>query len=282
MGIIRDKDDKYSSILEAFDSFELNDIYLRRAACIPLYDYFQNIVFDVGVEYCSVPSDTLIPCQLKTRWNIVARLLSHIQEPPEKWDNLVKEVANVRNCVAHNDDCDPGSTKLQDIRNQADDFYKWFFGVAEQYYVESSEFSLAFLFHRTSMDYITQAENMIEEYGKNTPFSANLGYSNGAYGDIYTSIHELKDALTDGLKELSKAKDLDKSHFEILIQLVETISLFRGREEALLRIYICPKCGSKIETTQEQFPKGQEPTVVHIRTGCSKCDFVYNEDFEDI
>lgn len=48
----------------------------------------------------------------------------------------------------------------------------------------------------------------------------------------------------------------------------------------------CPKCGGKIEDTQQTLYTGHgedaEPSAIHHRVGCSECDYVIHEDTYDI
>ena len=92
----------YLLILEDFDKVPKDTKYQRRAAFNCLWDYFQELILDVGVHLCGLYRVSLTISHLKTRWNKVKISLSAVEDPNE-WDDLINKVDKLRQRTTHSD-----------------------------------------------------------------------------------------------------------------------------------------------------------------------------------
>jgi hypothetical protein len=162
--------DEFSRRLEIFDRQELNDIYGRRTTYKPLYEYFQKLTLEVGVEYCNLNRSTLLNYQLNTRWAVIKDMLAYV-ENPKIWDELISHMYKIRNGIEHNDFYDPNPKQLTEIRTKASEFKEWIIRVASEYYKISINFTFKQSFYQISKRYLYEAESMSMAV-KNSPFSA--------------------------------------------------------------------------------------------------------------
>lgn len=268
-----------SRYLEIFDTLKLNDVCERRTAYKPLYEFFQKLILEVGVELCELNRNSLKTFHLKSRWDTIKCCLSYIEDP-EIWDGVIYEISNIRQKVEHNDYCDPKPTRLAEIRKKAPNFKEWILKVAEEYYKKSKNFTFKEAFYRLSKWYIDEANCIIQEYSKNPPYVAKLDYP-VEFEDSYEQISELMKELQERLKSIAKLEDIEHLDLEKLIQIVKIISHFKGKEKILLKYRTCPKCGGKIKETREYFggtPDYPEPDGIYIQISCEKCGYeVYSE-----
>ena len=280
------KDDHHSRLLELFDNLGLKDIYERRVAYKPLYEYFQKLILEIGVRLCGLNQNSLRIAHLKTRWENIKYCLGYIEDP-RVWEDLINKVNNIRQKVEHNDYYDPKQNELIEIRNKAPKFKEWIIRVAKEYYKKwkSKDFTFKEAFYHLSNRYIEEAEWILQEYGKNPPYAATSDYALDLEEYSYPQLSELTVVLKKRLKKVAKLEDIERSDLEILIQIVKIISHFKGKEEILLRYSICPKCGGKIKETQRYLGgtyDDPEPDRIYYRVGCEKCDYVLHSEIIDI
>lgn len=270
-------------LLQTFDLLKLNNIHERRTACKPLYHYFQKLMLEIGVVFCNLDQNSLRTSHLKNRWRNIKYCLSCIEDP-KRWDALINEMNNIRQKVEHNDYFDLRPERLTEIRKKAPEFKEWLICTSKEYYKKSAKFTFKEAFYHILNRYAREAGEIIQEYGEKTPYVAckPRDYSGYLEENSYLRLSELTKALQRKLENISKLEDIECSNLEKLIQIVEIISSFRGKEEILLRYYVCPKCGSKIEENQRYFGGGREdqpePDGVYIRVGCEKCDYVVHSE----
>jgi len=269
------RDDHYSRLLEVFDNQRLSDIYERRVAYKPLYEYFQKLILEIGVTLCGLNQNTLKTSHLKTRWENIKYCLEYTEDT-KIWEDIVNEVNNIRQKVEHNDYYDPKPERLIEIRKKAPEFKEWIISVAKEYYIKSEDFTLKVAFYRLSNWYIKEAEWMLQKCGANPPPAAKLDYPMELEENSYQQLYDLAKQLQERLRNIAKPEDIEPSDLEKLIQIVKIVSHFKGKEEILLKHSICPKCGGKIKETQGYFGgtyDDPEPDGVYYRVGCEKCDY---------
>lgn len=63
-----EKDRYYIDLLETFDGIGLKNTSERRMAFRPLYDYFQKLMLEVGVQKCGLNDNSFKPLPLGVRW----------------------------------------------------------------------------------------------------------------------------------------------------------------------------------------------------------------------
>jgi len=276
--------DRYSKILETFDSQKLESMYERRTACKPLYDYFQTLILEVGVKLCGLDQNTLKQTHLKARWAIVQYCLSYIDNTKD-WEDMIREMSKIREKIEHNDEYDPMADRLREIRKRAPEFKDWIVRVAREYYKKSKDFTFKEAFYHLSDRYIAEAEWMLREYGEKTPYVAKPEYSKELEEYPYQQLSELVKTLGDRLKDIASLGPIERTDLEKLVQLVKIISHLKGKEEILLRNSVCPKCGGAIKETQAYIGgtyDDQEPSAVHYRIGCEKCDYELDSETIDL
>jgi len=266
-------EDQYSKILNIFDDFKLDDILVRRYACKPLWDFFQKIILEVGVDLCDLDRNSLKISHLKTRWENIKYSLVYVEEP-KIWDETINEMHNIRSKVEHNDEYSPEKERLLVLRDKAPAFKEWIIRTAKDYYRLSNNFTLKEGYDHLSNRYIDIARFIIHEYGSNPPHTAKLDYPYEA--DKYSQISELMETLKARSKKIVDLEDIERLDLENLIKLVDIISDFKGKESVLLSFSVCPKCGGKIETTNKYYGETEydpEPDGLIYRVGCDECDY---------
>ena len=78
------------------------------------------------------------------------------------------------------------------------------------------------------------------------------------------------------MQGFAKLENIERLDLERLVQLVKTISYFRGKEAVLLKHSVCPKCGGITKETDEYLGgtyDDPEPRGMHVRIGCEKCNY---------
>jgi len=275
--------DKYLKILETFDKLTLENIHERRTACKPLYDYFQTLTLEVGVTLCGLDQNSLKTYHLKTRWENIKYCLSYVDDPG-KWEDVINEIHNIRSKVEHEDDSDPKPERLKEIRKKAPEFKDWIVQVAQEYYRKSKGFTFKEAFYHLSHYYIIQAEYMLREFGEKPPYVAEPEHHMELEEYPYQQLSQLVHTSKERLPQIAKLENIERPDLEKLVQLVKIISYFRGKEDVLLRYSVCPKCGGAIKET-ERYSGGtyedSEPTSIHVRIGCEKCDYeLHNETID--
>ena len=270
--------DNYSENLEIFDKLEKNSMHKRRTAVKPLYDYFQRILLEVGVKFCGIKPE-LLKSHLERRWEIIKSYLSYIEEPTD-WDSLINKICTLRHGVEHNDYYNPDMRKLLDIREKAPKFKEWVFRVGREYYKKSKHFTIKEVFYHLSSWYISEAESISNEYGKE-PYIATLGHSLDMEGDFYPQLPKLVKILKERVNHIIKLEDIIPSDLENLVNLIKIISNIKGREKVLLHYSICPKCGGKIKEITSHFGstlESPEPEGFYYIVGCERCDYKLHEE----
>jgi len=275
-------EDQYSKRLDIFDNFELDDILVRRYACKPLWDYFQKIILEVGVDLCDLHPNSLKISHLKTRWENIKYCLEYVGDP-EIWDETINEMNKIRSKVEHDDEYDPKKERLLVLRTKAPEFKEWIIRNAQEYYKQSNDFTLKESYYHLSKRYIDIAKFIIYEYGSDSPHTAKLDYLNDP--DKYSQIPDLIETIQTRLKKIAKLEDIERLDLENLIKIVEIISDFKGKEHVLLSFSVCPKCGGKIKDTNQYFGGTEydpEPDGLVYRVGCEKCDYEIHSEVINI
>lgn len=276
--------DGFLRLLEIFDKQEMGDIHGRRTAYKPLYEYFQRLVMEVGVSLCNLNRDSLKNYQINGRWNIIKDFLNYIEDA-NIWDELIRDLYKVRNGVEHNDEYDPPLDTLNNIREKTPEFTSWIIRIGGEYFKSSKNFNFKDLFYRSVKINVMEGERLFSEYGE-SPYIEKSEYPIYFDDTSYQQLKKLINILNERLEGFKLIDEVDRADLEKLIKLVKIIYTLKGREEILLENSICPKCGDKIEETQEYIGGGTEsnpePTGIFYRVGCQKCDFLIDEETIDI
>lgn len=272
--------DVYLEILETFDGLKLNTIYERRTAYKPLYDYFQRLMIEIGSRQCGLNRGSLGDHQLLVRWDKIKYCLNYI-ENPKIWDRLIYRMHGIRRKVEHDDYYDPKPERLKEIRNEAIEFKDWIVRVARKYYEKSPRFTFKQSFSHISNLYLDEAEWILQKYSKKPPYVVKQDDLMDLEEYPYWQLPELVKALREKLENITSLEDIERSDLEKLIQIVEIVSDFKGKEEILLNHAICPNCGGKIKETERYFGGTEddpEPDGLFYRVGCENCDYEFHSD----
>lgn len=267
--------EKYLERLEEFDKLIKDNTISGRTVCGPLYDYFCGLIWTVGVTYCDISMGVINPPLLKGRWAIVKDLLKDIEDS-SSWDGLISELDEYGDWVRHSHEKEPQIKRLKEIRKKAIEFRDWVITVGDRYYEKSKNFTFKQMFYKNLRVYRIHAEILLATYfrkdfkkGAPTPYEQHME----------KRISKLLDE-TKTLEDRLKKEEITASDLDNLVELVAIISSFNGRENALLSLRICPKCGSKIEETQSSYGQYSDgsPTGIYYRVGCKDCDYVVHDE----
>ncbi len=264
-------------LLSKFDSFKLDSQYDRRLAIKPLYDFYQISILESSVMFCGFNRDTVKNQHLNTRWVLIKSPLSTIDSKIDRWNDLVKSVGNERSEVEHNDYHFPKRTALEKARLQAPDFLTWLVDASKEYQKISKGFSFAKEFSVLLDRHIIYANIIIDTYGEKPPFCVDMPEEIRAF----QGLPSLKNRLEARNKKINDINDLKREDLVDLITLVRITENINARESALLSDNKCPKCGSKIITSQNLIGGNQdhpEPYAIDIRVGCEDCDYTLFEE----
>lgn len=266
-------DDQYSKLLNIFDDFELDDNLVRRYAYKPLWDFYQKIILEVGVTLCDLDQNSLKISHLKTRWENIKYSLEYVKDP-KIWNETINEMNTIRSKVEHNDGYYPKKERLLVLRDKAPEFKTWIIKTAQEYYKQSNDFTVKEVYRHLSYHHINIAEFIIYEYGSESPYIAKLDYPNKP--DKYSQIPELIKTLKIRVEKIADLEDIERLDLINLSKLIELVSYIKGKEYVLLSFSLCPKCGGKIEDTNQSFGETEydpEPDGLIYRIGCEKCDY---------
>jgi len=269
-----------AGFLDTFDSIDLDNEYKKRMAVKPLYDYFQILILETAVQFCGQNRNSLKPCHLKTRWDMIKNCLKFIEDP-KKWDELINELYNMRSSVEHNDYDIPNETTLLRVKERASEFKDWVLRVGRRYYEESKGFSFIQKYTVLSRWYIDQADWMLHLYGEKIPYSVKGDYVFFEDEHPYERLKSLRDGIETRIREIDSIDDLKQGDLDNLVDLIKEIERLDAKEDVLLRFRICPKCGGKIINTERGVggsPEDPIPYAVVYRVGCENCDYELNSE----
>jgi len=278
-------EENLQEIVKILDSVNLDEKYQRRVAVKLLYDYFQMLTLEVAVHFCGLNRDSIKSYHLGTRWKAVRDRL-RLVEDPKQWDKFVYELSNMRDRVEHNDYEYPEKASVRRIKGVASDFKNWLIKAGNQYHEKSSGWSFIQKFVLVSQSYIAQADWMLHLYGEEPPYSAKSDIVLPGQDFPYKGLGVLRSTLDARTRELGKIEDLKNEDIDNLVDLVKEVERLDAKENILLRLNICPKCGGKIVETQSAIAGGnpEDPEVYAIvyRVGCEKCDYELNSETVDV
>lgn len=273
------KEEPFDEYLIVYDSLQKDGFVSNRLAYKPLYEFFQRIVSFVGIQLCNLP-ETYKNQLLNTVWINVKPCLFQIDQKIEEWENLIKEIHNLRTTVEHNFVFGVDINTLTKIREKAPDFRKWIIITAKEYFKKSKSFTMKETLYNQISYYIRETEIILEEYGKDGQLVLNL------IEEEKIQLPELLFRINSIKNELNELHDINSQDLLDFIKILQFVIKFRTKEESLLSTSICPKCGGFIKETQKTIYSGYgedaEPQAIAYRVGCLKCDYTINEDTIDI
>ena len=265
--------------LNTFDSLELDNLVQRRMAFKPLYDFFQILIKEVGVNFLGLDANSMRSYHLKTRWENTKIHLAMIEDP-KSWDGLINEVYNIRSKVEHNEYHDPNASRLKIIRKKAPEFYEWIIKAGKEYYRKSKNFTFKQSFFSMLDWYVKESEIIFREFGDNPPYVAKKEYPSLSDEEPYEELKEVIKVIRERLSNFKTDDDFKRSDLDNLVNVVKIITEIRARETMLLKHSICPKCGGKIIESEKSYGYEDQGGVIY-RVGCEKCDYeIHSESFD--
>lgn len=278
-GLMGETDD-YREMQDLIYRMELKNTAERRTVIKPLYDYFQRLLRDVAVRKCGLDDNTIKNTHLKVRWINVKACLECIEDPTG-WDELINRLQNIRRSVEHDDYADPKKSNIEFIKEKIPEFTRWIINTSDKYHKKSLKFTFKESFYARLYHNLRKAESITYEYSMDDSGNHPIDLS-----DDYAQLKDIVQEYEDKIDKLKIKDDLDKYDLHILIKLNQILSKIEASEDILLELSICPKCGGKIETTQNNIggntENDPEPRGIFYRVGCQNCDYLIESEYIDI
>ena len=269
------KTHKPEDLLKLFDKIISENPYHRRVSVKPICDYYKGLLLIIGTKFFESDKKLLMKYGMKTRWDFIKIRLKPIVSCKE-WDHIIYTLDDIRNKVEHNDDFSPNINDLQNFRAEISKFQKWIVDSGKDFFKKSKNLTFKDRFHSEFEWVIREAEALLHEFGDEPYISFKLDTR-------WSNISILKDTMKERLMQVDKIKEIEYDDLSNLLQLKELISLFRGREDMVLHLNRCPKCGGNIINTTQHFGGTRddpEPDGFYYRVGCEKCDYYLDDGTE--
>lgn len=267
--------DEFDELLQHFDNQAKNTKHSRRASVNYLWDAYMNLLFEVGIKLCGFYKESLDSVHLSRRWIQIKKPLSIVGDP-ESWDYLIKKLNGIRQRVQHNSNFDPKINDLNKIREKAPEFKEWTIKIGKEFFKKSKNFTFKDRFHSEYEWAIRDAELLLHIFGEDP-------YISFKFDSRWDEISNLKDVMKERLTQIDRIKEILFEDLSNLLHLKELISIFSGREDMVLHLNRCPKCGGNIINTTQYFGGNRddpEPNGFHYRVGCEKCDYYLDDGTE--
>lgn len=267
--------DEFNDLLQHFDNHVKKTKHSRRASVSYLWDAYMKLLFVVGVKLCDLYEESLDSVHLARRWRQIRKPLSVIGNPDD-WNYLITKLDGVRNRVNHNSEFVPKLDELNQIREKAPDFKKWIIKTGKDFFKKNKNLTLNEKFYSEYEWAIREAEVHLNTFGDNP-------YISFEFDTRWDEMKNLKNTMKERLIKTDRIKEIQKDDLSYLLNLKELISIFSGREDMVLHLNRCPKCGEKIINTTQYFGGTRddpEPDGFHYRVGCEKCDYFLDDGTE--
>lgn len=120
--------------LDLFDDFELERDSERRLATYALEDYYGAILSEMGENYLGFTNND-IEQGIGTQWNKAKSRFQSvgITRIPDKYNNCIHLLADSRNSVAHDYFHVSGRERLEQARELAEEWARWFIEKSKEY-----------------------------------------------------------------------------------------------------------------------------------------------------
>lgn len=271
------KKHKLEDLLSHFDNTISDNPLLIRCAVTPLYEYYNKLLFEIGKNFCEFDEKLLIKYGLKTRWSFISFKLQKIEDC-SYGRKIITKLDFERNEVGHNDKHIPNINDLKKIRKKSSDFKKWVIDIGKKYQEKNKNFTFKEKFYDDYFFTIKDGDSLIREF-ENNP------YISFEYENLWNELRNTVRKLYSPIIKFNKLEDIKKSDLDNLLFMTKLIWRFKGREDMILHLNRCPKCGGKIIETSREFGgtiDDPEPDGFHYRVGCEKCDYYIDKGTESL
>ena len=121
--------------LRIYDSLSIDKKPSRRIASRALFDYYNEIISEMGVECLGIKKSTVHNSSFSNIWNICRTRLQSLLDTDvkSKYGRVINKLSDCRNSVAHNTDYNPEKALLGRARNMAEEWKSWFDKAALSY-----------------------------------------------------------------------------------------------------------------------------------------------------
>ncbi|MFW9888234.1 MAG: hypothetical protein ACFFER_08635 [Candidatus Thorarchaeota archaeon] len=260
--------------LETFDKVDLKSPYTRRIAVVPIYDFFQLVLLEVGVQLCGLPRELLADMHLNSRWRKLSPVLSMVCSIDE-WNETIASLNRIRSKAAHNDYHVPPTQALKQIRKRAIEFREFMLVAGKEYYRQAQGFTLAQKLFWLSAGYARRAKSILSRYGEKIPLFAERDLIRGDE-HLFRRLLPLVKRIEVRAKKITSVNDITTEDLDDLVDIARETERLDAREWAYIEHNKCPICGNDIVETQESLGRTMddpEPRAIKWRIGCDKCDY---------
>jgi len=266
------------SLINDFDSLDLNNANIRRSGFQLLHDFFQKLMMHAG-QKIGYPENVFIELGVKTRWILISRNLKNVCNP-DGWNRLIDLVNRIRNAIQHNESHVPEKQKIERIRHHIPSFASWLIENSNVFVRQSPRYNFKQVFCLIAKRALISANFIFYQFGEEPPYFATLDlHWQIPFTDSIESYQDFKIAvkqLENRLDELINSDEILSSDLELVNSISDTVAFLKARKHLLTVNGTCPKCGSSITETSESSGgtiDDPEPRAIHYRIGCQNCDY---------
>lgn len=276
-------DEYLDRILARYDAYNIDDVYDRRLAVKPLWDYCQSLLLEIGVRYCGINRGALKNYHLKTRWDMIKPVLSVVDDP-SVWDQFINTIQNQRSKVEHDDYSTPAKNALEYIRTNVEEFKEWCLKTGESFYRDSMGYDLVSFLKIQIHIYHGRASYIIDHCDQNPPYYMRTDYISPYEDPPFDKFKADTKYILERWRVIKDIKDLTREDIEKFINVIKNVENFNAKESMLLEQSICPFCGARIGETQTEHGGGIDgpPSAVIYRVGCVNCRYELHSETIDL
>lgn len=246
-----------------------------------LYELYQRIILEAFSNILPHSNDSILSKDLKKRFEELTVLMeiAKIEKTSiKKWETRITGLSIERNKIEHNDLYVPSLgkfTPLDMMLKEFDEFKEYLNWLRNEY---KSKFSTLDLNSKIKLIKEALLNDLAIKFERTT-LEKNSDVK--TIKRVQTTDHILKEL--EPIDELLKITmwPIFQNYKALseLITLVGGIYYLEGRETAYISMEICPKCGGKIKQTVKNGGISEDgPSYVHLRVGCSSCEYTLNDE----
>lgn len=273
---------RLEEVLVSFDDIAIKIPYNRRIAVVPIYDFFQILLQEVGVQFCSVPRELFADMLLNSRWRKLDPLLSMVSAPND-WAQTIAALNRIRNRTSHDEYYDPPTQALEQIRKRALEFKEFILTTGKEYYRQSQGVTFSQRLIWLSNGYVMRAKSILKQYGDKTPLFTQRDLTRGDTHS-FQKLSSLIKSIESRVSTIKNMNDLTIEDLDNLLEIAKELEFLDAREWAYVEQNKCPICGNIIAETQQEFGGTREDPHNRVlwRVGCDKCEYEIASDLFEI
>ena len=250
----------------------------RKFAYQLLEEHF-GFFMDKMRENCKVSDEQFDLAKMHANWKTLRKKINEIVPHTELqvWDKFFSKrtgFPKYRNELVHKINYTPPSVNELDCwREQATVFLGFVVATINEY--KRQVFTLSELID----NYLNRLKRMIKTYPIDTHIAKDPYFfiDFPPYGELPSLVKNAQSSIR-GKKDL---RELKPGKLREIINLIDVVCRFEGREYTFLENGTCPQCGGTIDETERASGGSMDdpqPTTIYYRVGCSNCEFTLNEE----